>query len=100
MIPFVYIIMGVSGSGKSTVGEALAARLNCPFYDGDDFKVYNALKGNFETAFAEDDFSAAKLSAGTNIVAAEVSIDLDGNARPDGDAFDIGCYELSFLILV
>lgn len=33
----VYILMGVSGSGKSTVGQALAARLGCPFYDGDDF---------------------------------------------------------------
>jgi gluconokinase len=28
--------MGVSGSGKSTVGEALAARLDVPFEDGDD----------------------------------------------------------------
>ncbi|MCA9971378.1 MAG: gluconokinase [Anaerolineales bacterium] len=29
--------MGVSGCGKSTVGQALAARLGCPFYDGDAF---------------------------------------------------------------
>jgi gluconokinase len=29
--------MGVSGCGKSTVGEALAAALDSPFYDGDDF---------------------------------------------------------------
>lgn len=28
--------MGVSGSGKSTVGSALAARLGVPFVDGDD----------------------------------------------------------------
>lgn len=28
--------MGVSGSGKSTVGAALAARLGVPFVDGDD----------------------------------------------------------------
>jgi gluconokinase len=33
----VYIIMGVSGCGKSTVGELLANRLNIPFYDADDF---------------------------------------------------------------
>jgi len=33
----VYVIMGVSGCGKSTVGQALAVRLGCPFYDGDDF---------------------------------------------------------------
>jgi gluconokinase len=29
--------MGVSGSGKTTVGKALALALGCPFYDGDDF---------------------------------------------------------------
>lgn len=32
-----FVVMGVSGCGKSTVGQALAARLGCPFYDGDDF---------------------------------------------------------------
>ncbi len=32
-----YVIMGVSGCGKSTVGQALADALDCPFYDGDDF---------------------------------------------------------------
>ena len=34
--PLIYI-MGVSGSGKSTVGAALAEALGLPFYDGDDF---------------------------------------------------------------
>ena len=29
--------MGVSGSGKTTVGNGLARRLNRPFIDGDDF---------------------------------------------------------------
>ncbi len=29
--------MGVSGSGKTTVGELLAQHLGRPFYDGDDF---------------------------------------------------------------
>lgn len=33
----VYVIMGVSGCDKTTVGKALAAALSCPFYDGDDF---------------------------------------------------------------
>jgi gluconokinase len=31
------IVMGVAGSGKTTVGRALASRLGCSFYDGDDF---------------------------------------------------------------
>lgn len=31
------VMMGVSGAGKTTVGQALAARLACPFFDADDF---------------------------------------------------------------
>lgn len=29
--------MGVSGCGKSTIGELLASKLRIPFFDGDDF---------------------------------------------------------------
>ena len=32
-----FVVMGVSGCGKSTVGELLAARLGAPFYDADDY---------------------------------------------------------------
>jgi gluconokinase len=31
------ILMGVSGSGKSTVGNCLAAAIGCSFLEGDDF---------------------------------------------------------------
>ncbi len=40
----VYILMGVSGSGKTTVGRLLAKQICLPFYDGDDFH----LPGSFE----------------------------------------------------
>jgi gluconokinase len=33
----VVVLMGVSGSGKTVVGQALAAELGWPFLDGDDF---------------------------------------------------------------
>lgn len=33
----IIVVMGVSGSGKTTVGELLAQHLGLPFYDGDDF---------------------------------------------------------------
>lgn len=33
----VIVVMGVAGSGKTTVGRALAARLGRPFFDADDF---------------------------------------------------------------
>jgi len=37
MRPPLVVVMGVSGSGKSTVGAALAQRLGVPFADADDF---------------------------------------------------------------
>jgi carbohydrate kinase (thermoresistant glucokinase family) len=33
----VYIVFGVSGSGKSTIGAALAEQLGLPHFDADDF---------------------------------------------------------------
>ena len=33
----IIVVMGVAGSGKSTIGTLLAQRLQWPFYDGDDF---------------------------------------------------------------
>jgi carbohydrate kinase (thermoresistant glucokinase family) len=33
----IYFVMGVSGSGKTTVGSMLAEALHFPFYDGDDY---------------------------------------------------------------
>ncbi len=33
----IVVVMGVSGCGKTTVGQALAASLGWPFFDGDDF---------------------------------------------------------------
>ena len=33
----IVVVMGVSGSGKTTIGRLLAARLGCEFIDGDDF---------------------------------------------------------------
>ncbi|WP_136465612.1 gluconokinase [Flagellimonas onchidii] len=33
----VLVVMGVSGTGKSTIGRLLSEALDIPFYDGDDF---------------------------------------------------------------
>jgi gluconokinase len=33
----IIIVMGVSGSGKTTIGRLLADELRWPFYEGDDF---------------------------------------------------------------
>lgn len=33
----IYLVMGVSGSGKTTIGQLLASQLGIDFFDGDDF---------------------------------------------------------------
>jgi gluconokinase len=38
------IVMGVSGSGKTTVGAGLAERLNCPYLEGDDFHLPESIE--------------------------------------------------------
>ncbi len=35
--PPVFLVMGVSASGKTTLGKALAESFGIPYYDGDDF---------------------------------------------------------------
>jgi gluconokinase len=52
----IVVLMGVSGSGKTVVGEALAADLHWPFFDGDDFHP----PGN-----------VAKMASGTPLVDAD-----------------------------
>ena len=52
----VCIIMGVSGCGKSTVGEQLAPHLGLPFYDGDAFHpAANIEKMSRGTPLSDDD---------------------------------------------
>jgi gluconokinase len=49
----IVVLMGVSGSGKTSIGTALAERLGWPFLDGDDFHPPE---------------NVAKMSAGTPLV--------------------------------
>ena len=50
------VVMGVSGSGKSTVGAALAQRLRVPFADADDFHPpANIAKMTAGTPLDDDD---------------------------------------------
>jgi gluconokinase len=41
--PIVVVLMGVSGSGKSTVGRLLADKLECSYFDADDFHSPEAI---------------------------------------------------------
>jgi carbohydrate kinase (thermoresistant glucokinase family) len=50
------VIMGISGSGKSTVGKALAKKLELPFLDADDFHpTENIKKMSRGQALTDDD---------------------------------------------
>lgn len=50
------VVMGVSGSGKSTVGAALAARLGVEFEDGDDLHpAANIAKMSAGTPLTDED---------------------------------------------
>jgi len=50
------VVMGVSGSGKSTVGAAIAQRLRVPFADADDFHPpANVAKMSAGTPLDDDD---------------------------------------------
>ena len=52
----IVVLMGVCGSGKTVVGQALAADLGWPFFDGDDF---------------HPPANVAKMAAGTPLVDAD-----------------------------
>ena len=50
------VVMGISGAGKSTAGEAIARRLEMPFIDADDFHPReNVLKMSRGQALTDED---------------------------------------------
>lgn len=55
-MPAVFVVMGVTSSGKSTVGQALAERLGWPFRDADEFHPpENVAKMSRGEALNDDD---------------------------------------------
>jgi gluconokinase len=53
---YLIVVMGAPGAGKSTLGRALAARLDCPFVDGDDVHPpLNIAKLEAGIALTDDD---------------------------------------------
>lgn len=55
-IGVIVVVAGVAGSGKTTVGKLVAARLHCVFADGDDFHpVANVAKMHAGIPLTDDD---------------------------------------------
>ncbi|WP_037670467.1 gluconokinase [Streptomyces griseus] len=54
--PHVVVVMGVAGTGKTTIGPLLAARLGVPYAEGDDFHPEaNIAKMSAGTPLDDDD---------------------------------------------
>ncbi|WP_329290268.1 gluconokinase [Streptomyces pseudovenezuelae] len=54
--PKVVVVMGVAGTGKTTIGPLLAARLGVPYAEGDDFHPQaNIAKMSAGTPLTDDD---------------------------------------------
>lgn len=52
----IYILMGVAGCGKSTVGSAAAQNLGIPFFEGDDYhSALNIAKMSSGVPLSDDD---------------------------------------------
>src|SRR5512139_364330 len=72
-----YILMGISGSGKTTIGRCVAESLGWPFIEGDDFhSPANKAKMASGTALTDTDRVPwiAALINGINAVAAPHTI--------------------------
>lgn len=69
--PPLVVVMGVSGSGKSTVGALLAERLGVPFADADDLHpASNVAKMASGQALVDDDRSPWLEAVGETLAAA------------------------------
>ncbi|NBE55389.1 gluconokinase [Streptomyces boluensis] len=54
--PYVVVVMGVAGTGKTTIGPLLAAQLGVPYAEGDDFHPEaNIAKMSAGTPLTDDD---------------------------------------------
>ncbi len=52
----IIVVMGVSASGKTATGKAIARRLHAPFHDGDDYHpAANVAKMSAGTPLTDDD---------------------------------------------
>lgn len=73
MLRMFVIVMGVSGSGKTTVGVALAQAVGCPFYDGDDFHPPDNVAKMAAGSPLDDDDRVGWLASLANVIRSALS---------------------------
>ena len=76
--PRFFIVMGVSGSGKSSVGQALAERLGWDFYDADDFHPPENVAKMANGSALDDSDRAPWLAALRDLISASLKVDKPG----------------------
>lgn len=72
---YYFVIFGVSGSGKSSIGEMLAKKLNIEFIEGDDFHP----KENVEKMKAGHPLTDADRAPWLSILQQKIATQIDAN---------------------
>ena len=73
-----FLIMGVSGSGKTSVGKALAEQLGWDFYDADDFHPPENVAKMAKGIPLDDSDRAPWLASLHNLIASSLQADRPG----------------------
>jgi gluconokinase len=100
-----FVVMGVAGSGKSTVAAALAARLGCPFVDADSLHpAENIEKMRGGVALTEADrapwfVAIARVLAGWRAAGTPGVIACSALRRAHRDALRVGAADVRFVYL-
>lgn len=96
-----YVVMGVSGCGKSSIGDSLAKSLNIPFFDGDDYHpVENVEKMRNGIPLTDEDRKEWLLTLNALIQEQENLVLACSALKPEyRDALRKGCDNLTFCYL-
>ncbi|WP_417877736.1 gluconokinase [Vibrio sp.] len=96
-----YVVMGVSGCGKSSIGDSLAKSLNIPFFDGDDYHpAENVEKMSNGIPLTDEDRKEWLLTLNALIQEQDNLVLACSALKPEyREALRAGCNELTFCYL-
>ncbi|BDR16074.1 gluconokinase [Vibrio sp. STUT-A11] len=96
-----YVVMGVSGCGKSSIGNSLAKSLNIPFFDGDDYHpAENVEKMRNGIPLTDEDRKEWLLTLNALIQEQDNLVLACSALKPEyREALKVGCNDLTFCYL-